>query len=234
MKKTVNKSNVSKLCHELVQLEREFFFGTEDEQRWMPEFQKEYSAIMCPPFMGKKYKRKGLLLLGINPGVAISDDLNTGDELLYTPLSLFKNSKDNIDEIYWQQFVPTFVKAKKTFPIYRQHVEPSLMAAKKELEQICYLNILQYRCNKNNYPKGKKDLDKIMPKTINSFAKPFLSLADPGMVVFLGQWVKNQIHNFWDDFPYEYVVWDREQASTERRELSRKKCLNVLENWFYE
>ena len=232
--RVVNNSNVSKLCHELVQLEREFFFGTEDEQRWMPEFQKEYSAIMCPPFMGKKYKRKGLLLLGINPGVAKSDNLNAGDELLYTTLSLFKNNKDNIDEIYWQQFVPAFVKAKKTFPIYRQHVEPSLMAAKKELEQICYLNILQYRCNKNNYPKGKKDLDKIMPKAINSFAKPFLSLADPGMVVFLGQWVKNQIHNFWDDFPYEYVVWDREQASTERRELSRKKCLNVLEEWFYE
>ena len=33
----------------------------------------------------------------------------------------------------------------------------------------------------------------LMPKTINNFAKPFLSLADPGMVVFLGQWVKNQI-----------------------------------------
>jgi hypothetical protein len=230
----VNKNRVSGLCHELVQLEREFFFGTEDEQRWMPEFQKEYSAIMCPPFMGEKYNRKGLLLLGINPGVGKSNNLNQGDELLYTPLSLFKDSEDNIDEIYWQKFVPAFVKAKKTFPIYSQHVEPSLLAAKKELEQICYLNILQYRCNKNNYPKGKKDLDKIMPKTINNFAKPFLSLADPGMVVFLGQWVKNQIYNYWDDFPYEHVVWDREQASTERRELSRKKCLNVLEEWFDE
>ena len=73
-----------------------------------------------------------------------------------------------------------------------------------------------------------------MPKTINNFAKPFLGLADPGMVVFLGQWVKNQIYNYWDDFPYEHVVWDREQASTERRELSRKKCLNVLEEWFDE
>lgn len=230
----MNKNSVAKLCHELVQLERAFFFGREDEQKWKPEFQEEYSSIMCPPFMGKKYKKRGLLLLGINPGVGKSNNLNKGDKLLYAPLKMFKESKDNIEEIYWKDFIPAFMKAKKTFPIYRQHLEPSLLASKKELEQICYLNILQYRCNKNSYPKSKKDLDKIMPKTINNFTKPFLSLADPGMVVFLGQWVKNQISNYWDDFPYEHVVWDREQASTERREQSRKKCLNALKEWVHE
>lgn len=108
----MNKNRVSGLCHELVQLEREFFFGTEDEQRWMPEFQKEYSAIMCPPFMGEKYKRKGLLLLGINPGVGKSNNLNQGDELALKAGYEFNiNKKDPL--AYCRKILMTYIYLSK-------------------------------------------------------------------------------------------------------------------------
>lgn len=228
----MNKKEAAKLCHELVNLEREVFFGEEDEDKWMPEFQIDYSRIMCPPFMGRNYKKNGLLLLGINPGVSKSDKMNEGDKILCSPLQLFKTTKTNIQEIYWEEFVPAFIKAKKTFPIYKQHTEPSLIAANHSLEDICYLNVLQYRCKRNNYPKSKKDINKIISPSIDKFLKPFLKFANPSMVVCLGKWVDDRLNNLWVDFPYEKVVWDREQAATERRKRSREKCLSTLQDRF--
>jgi hypothetical protein len=58
----------AKLFHNLVQKERQVFFGEDDESSWMPKFQKNDAKTMCPPFMGEHYKPGGLIIMPINPG----------------------------------------------------------------------------------------------------------------------------------------------------------------------
>jgi hypothetical protein len=238
------KKEIANLSHSLVQLERAEFFGHEDKNRWMPEYQKKDASVMCPPYVGPKYEKGGLIILCINPGggTAKSGTRNEGDQILYPVITEFKNTTTNVEEMYWKTFIPIFREAKTKWDIYRQ-MHPVLEAAKfstsqEELsDRICYFNFLQYRTKENKYPsKNGPDAKKIIPLTVKKFVKPLIKFLAPSLVVCFGKRVDEYIKHHYPIFPSRRVVWDRSHASKtpaawEKVQRDREDCLKKIELW---
>lgn len=222
----------AELFHKHVQIERFEFFGNDDLVKWLPEFQQNDAKCMCPPFMGKNYKRGGLIIIPINPGGGneTNNVRNYGDSFLYPTIHEFKGLSSNIAEFYWQTFVPNFKDAKMSYPIYQKMMD-ILNASQTTLDEICYFNFLPYRGKANNYPKSKRDMSQVVPKCRERFVKPILKFLKPSLVVSFGKQVDTYIHEFWDDFEYEKVSWNRERAPRPPVLKERELCIKRLKEW---
>ena len=226
------QTQAAELFHKLVKLEREEFFGNDDLVKWLPEFQVDDAKCMCPPFVGKNYQKGGLVILPINPGGGNegNDVRNKGDSILYPVCHQFKSLENNIAEYYWKSFVPTFINAKMSYPIYLKMTD-ILQSSQTTLDDICYFNFLPYRGKSNKYPKTKRDMSHIVPKCREKFVEPVLHFLRPSLVVCFGKKVDTYIKEYWGNFQYERVSWNRARADKEsvlkERELSKK----VLRDW---
>ena len=226
------QKEVAELFHHFVQIERKEFFGNNDLVKWLPEFQIDDAKCMCPPFMGKNYKRGGLIILPINPGGGNekNDVRNYGDSILYPVCHNFKSLENNIAEYYWESFVPTFINAKMSYPIYSK-ITDILQCSQTTLDDICYFNFLPYRGKSNKYPATKKEILDIVPKCREIFVEPLLDFLRPSLVVAFGKQVDTYIIECWRNFPFEKVSWNRARVETElvlkEREFSKK----VLRDW---
>ena len=222
----------AELFHNYVQIEREEFFGNDDLIKWLPEFQLDDAKCMCPPFMGKKYKRGGLIILPINPGGGNekNDVRDDGDSILYPVCHEFKSLEKNIAEYYWESFVPTFINAMMSYPIY-QKMTDILKSSQSTLDDICYFNFLPYRGKSNKYPASKKDMLDIVPKCRDKFVEPVLDFLKPSLVISFGKQVDTYIREYWGNFQFEKVSWNRARVETEsvlkENELSKK----TLRDW---
>ena len=222
----------AKLFHQQVQQERIEFFGDDDLVKWMPDFQKEDARCMCPPFMGKNYKKGGLVIIPINPGGGneTSNKRNYGDSFLYPILHEFKGLQSDVVDFYWDTFVPKYKNAKMSYPIYQKMLD-ILNASKTTLDDICYFNFLPYRGKANKYPKSKRDMSYIIPKCRKKFIEPVLNFLQPSLVVTFGKQVDVYINQFWHGFNYEIVSWNRERAPRPSVLKERAKSLRKLEEW---
>ncbi len=226
------QKEAAEFFHKCVQIERTEFFGHQDLIKWLPEFQQHDAKCMCPPFMGKNYKRGGLIIIPINPGGGNESNeiRNYGDSFLYPTIHEFKDLRNNVVEYYWKTFVPKFKEAKMSYPIYQKMLD-ILNASQTTLDEICYFNFLPYRGRGNNYPKSKKDMSQIIPKCRDNFVEPILEFLKPSLVVSFGKQVDTYIQEFWDDFKYEKVSWNRERAPRPSVLEERKLCIKRLEDW---
>ena len=226
------QKQAAELFYKLVKLERKEFFGNDDLFKWLPEFQVDDAKCMCPPFLGKNYKKGGLVILPINPGGGNEKDdaRNYGDSILYPVCHKFKSLENNIAEYYWDSFVPTFIEAKMSYSIYQKMFDV-LQTSQTTLDDICYFNFLPYRGKSNKYPATKKDMLDIIPKCREKFVEPVLDFLRPSLVISFGKQVDTYIREYWGNFQHEKVSWNRARAETEsvlkERELSKK----VLRDW---
>jgi len=223
------------LFHQQVQQERIEFFGDDDLVKWLPEFQRDDARCMCPPFMGKNYKKGGLIIIPINPGGGneTSNIRNYGDSFLYPILHEFKGLQSYVVDFYWETFVPKFKDAKMSYPIYQKMLD-ILNASETTLDDICYFNFLPYRGKANNYPKSKRDMSYIIPKCREKFVKPVLDFLQPSLVVTFGKQVDIYINEFWHDFHNEKISWNRERAPRPSVLQERAESLRRLEKWSLE
>ena len=226
------KHEIAKLSNQLVQLERQEFFGNNDEEKWLPFFQSKDASVMCPPYVGKNYKEGGLVIIPINPGGGneTSEQRNYGDSILYPILHEFKGTRNNFDKYYWDTLVPAFRKAKPTWKIYKD-MFPILNATKCNLDNIAYFNFLPFRGRYNKYPTTQSDMNFIIPNSINKFVKPTLNLLKPSLIVTFGKQVDTYIHRYWEKFNYETISWNRARAATESVLRERQQSLEKLNNW---
>ena len=187
---------------------------------------------MCPPFVGKNYRKGGLAVIPINPGGgnATSDIRNKGDNVLYPVLHQFKALTAGVEEFYWNEFVPKFKIAKISFPIYRK-MEDILEASETSLDDICYFNFLPYRGKDNAYPQTKSAMSKIIPNCIDKFVQPALQTLQPSLVVTFGKQVDTYIKDYWKNFPYETVSWNRARALTPDVRAERENSVEQLRKW---
>ncbi len=225
------------LFHSLVQIERHEFLGVRDKELYLPKFQACDSHLMCPPFMGRNYKKGGLVVLAINPGGGNhkSEARVYGDGILYPIVEKFKSVEGQPSICYWEEFVPVFKEAKKSYPIY-QTLLHILNASKSDLDDICYLNFLPYRVRNDKYPTTKGLMREVIPQCINKFVEPSLRIFEPSVVLSFGKQVDKYIDQFWVDFPYYRVPWDRSRASKTlegRAQVSeaREKSKELLTSW---
>lgn len=227
------RSKIATLSHQLVQLERDEFFGADDHHKWMPLFQKDNASVMCPPYVGKSYKKGGLLLMPINPGggTATSEDEDDGDKLVYPLIHEFKSIKQDVYNFYWDKFIPAFEEAKPKWRIYKQ-MKPILEASECDLGNICYFNFLPYKVKNDKYPgTNKTDMDLIMPKCRDLFLRPLIALLSPSIIVNFGKQVDTYRSNYWQDLSIESVTWNRARALIPEVKKERKRALKLLRTW---
>jgi len=219
---------ISTLSHSLVNLEREVFFGKDDN--WLPETQIEDAKTMCPPYVGKEYKKGGIIIIPINPGSGSARGIRSyGDEILYPVIKNFKKSTEEIYKKYWDEFIPTFKRAKVTFKIYDQ-MQDILNASKSNLDNIAYFNFIQYRCKNNEYPIHNYQTKDIIPKTINRFVNPLLKLLAPSLIICFGKQVDKYINKYWKEFPYKRVVWDRNHVVNDFVFKNHQETLKIIKS----
>ena len=225
-------SKIATLSHQLVQLQRDEFFGSDDHHKWMPLFQKDNASVMCPPYVGKSYKKGGLLLMPINPGggTATSEDKNDGDELVYPLIHEFKSIKKDVCTYYWEKFIPTYKEAKPKWRIYKQ-MKPILEASECDLNNICNFNFLPYKVRDDKYPTTLADMDLIMPKCRDLFLKSLIALLSPSIIVNFGKQVDKYRSYYWQDLSIESVTWSRARAPTAEVKKERKRALKLLRTW---
>ena len=226
------KHEIALLSNQLVQLERQEFFGDSDEEKWLPFFQAKDASVMCPPYVGKNYKEGGLVIIPINPGGGneTSEKRNYGDSVLYPILHEFKSARNNFDKYYWDILVPAFRKAKPTWKIYKDML-PILRATKSDLDNIAYFNFLPYRGRGNKFPESQFDMDRIIPNAINKFVEPTLKLLKPSLVVTFGKQVGKYISRYWNGFDYQTICWNRARVAAESVLRERQQSLEKLNNW---
>lgn len=229
------KNASATLFHELVQLERSRFFGEKDVDLWMPKFQTDDARTMCPPFMGKNYKPGGLIIIPINPGGGngTSEQRNYGDSFLYPIIHEFKSLEFEVGRFYWETFVPNFKKAKMSYSIYNKMLD-ILEASETTLDDICYFNFLPYRVIGNRYPASKSDMSEIIPRCRENFVEPLLTHLRPSIVVTFGKQVDVYIREYWDDFEFNVVSWNRARAPTRSVMKEREISLERLRRWAEE
>tara|TARA_Y100000590_G_scaffold364361_1_gene422721 strand:+ start:109 stop:822 length:714 start_codon:yes stop_codon:yes gene_type:complete len=225
-------SKIATLSHQLVQLERDKFFGSDDHYKWMPLFQKDNASVMCPPYVGKSYKKGGLLLMPINPGggTATSEDKNDGDDLVYPLIHEFKSIKKDVCNYYWEKFIPIYKEAKPKWRIYKQ-MKPILEASECDLDNICNFNFLPYKVRDDEYPTTLADMDLIMPKCRDLFLKSLIALLSPSIIVNFGKQVDKYRSNYWQDLSIESITWNRARAPTPEVKKERKRALKQLRIW---
>ena len=226
------KLKIALASHNIIKANRSTFFGAEDFNIWMPEYQQDDCKVMCPPFVGNNYKKGGMILVGINPGGGkFKSEVKTiNDRKLYEKIHTFHQIDTLIEQYYWEEFIPTFLEIKPKLTIFSQHIKLILNCANFSLNDVSYFNILPYRCRNDKYPRAKKDLH-IIHKSIKYFFNPLVNLLEPSIIVYLGKKAFEYINDFDHSKQINNTIWDREQAKTDRREQSRNICATKIKNW---
>ena len=226
------KNIIAKEFHNFVRLERDIFFEKHDDINWLPKYQADDAKIMCPPFVGENYKQGGLVIIPINPGggnekTNIRSDIGN---LIYPSLYEFKDLNQNIENYYWEVFVPKFKEATIAYPIYKQ-MSDIFKYSETTLDDVAFFNFLPYRGKDNKYPIKKIEMDSIIPACIKYFVKPALDIIKPSLVVTFGTQVDIYIENYWKNFEYQKVSWNRSRAPTPFVIKQREATLIHLTNW---
>jgi hypothetical protein len=74
-------------------------------------------------------------------------------------------------------------------------------------------------------------MDSIIPACIKYFVKPALDIIKPSLVVTFGTQVDIYIENYWKNFEYKKVSWNRSRAPTPFVIKQREATLMHLTNW---
>ena len=195
-------------------------------------FQSDDASVMCPPYVGKNYKQGGLIIMPINPGGGneTSEIRDIGDNIIFPVLHEYKKINKNVEEYYWNVFVPTFRKAKPTWKIYKDML-PVLTASNCSLDNISYFNFVPYRGRNNRYPNRVFEMNEIIPKTIDKFVKPILNLLQTSLIINFGKQVDTYIDRYWNKFSYQTVSWNRARALNTNVINDREESIRLIKEW---
>lgn len=150
---------------------------------------------MFAGFVGKNYQPdKDILIIGINPGGGSDKYMRTKekeDEIFYRPLRDFKSTDPRVAKAIltaFEKINDTFLHVVKKWNL-RNILDPTLNAAKTDINSIAYINVVPYRTRE----------DKLPPSQARSYSwtrivEPSLDILRPNVVITLGKKAHNVIH----------------------------------------
>ncbi|NLE24798.1 MAG: hypothetical protein GX625_05555 [Clostridiaceae bacterium] len=171
-----------------------------------------------PGYIGSKYQRTRLLLIGQNPGICPPPMIVEDTKYMRALLDLAKYpTQDNYQTLYGilLNFIPSW-------PVQRNHFP--LQALGLGLEDIAYCNVI--RCRTENNKKPNKNLTQ---NCIEEHLLSFIDLVDPSVIVFIGKWAHDQISPFLKSkcIPMTFMNRDR-SLSREKRAANRKAVIGMV------
>jgi hypothetical protein len=157
-------------------------------------------------YVGQRYARKRVLLLGINPGNG-PDNLNrSAVDARMIPI-LVRFAQDPSPE-HFLQAQRAYEAECKTWPIWRRHCAEITGAGKLALDEIAYSNCLPWRTDS----QSKFD-DHVAERAASLYARPLIEELQPSAVICVGKRASSIVRMAGEALP-PVIVWNRAQAAT--------------------
>ena len=186
------RSEICKLWHDSVQIEREVIFGPHDA-KYRPLHMADDANTMFAGFVGHRYRSgAGILLLAINPGGG-GDAYRSRtevDEQFYPLLKAFKRATPEHALGAFERVNETFAEIVRRWNVWKI-IEPTLEAAGIALDEAAYMNLVPYRTRADKMPPVAA-----RRTAVKRIVEPTIDLLAPRAIVALGK-KAGTIQDFW-------------------------------------
>jgi hypothetical protein len=129
-------------------------------------------------FVGANYPSKGVLLLGINPGIGPRDRRSEDDERMMPHL---KNFRQNPTEQNFENAMQSYAAVCEGFGFWA-HCRNAMDSAHLSKDDIAYSNCLPWRTE-----SGTKFSEQVAERTADLYVRPLIDELQPRLVVALGK-----------------------------------------------
>jgi hypothetical protein len=155
-----------------------------------------------PGFVGSKYRRGGLLLIGQNPGNdrVPHGTLSPADQEQYDLLTnLLGCSDDQAPQAFNALMTGLSESIMSKWVIYKNVVKPLLDGLDLCLERVAYTNLMKYHTTGSQLPKG-------LFRKAWATTERQLDLLAPGVIVCLGYGTASKFHSFYTGDARSYRI----------------------------
>ena len=176
-----DRSEIANHFHRLSQITRTQIFGERDQR---PKHLPADAATMFAGYVGKRFNAEtGLLVFGINPGGGRDayQHRTPEDEIFVPLLTAFKHASPSEIESAFEQINEAFVPIVQGWNLWRI-LEPTLIAAGKQLDEIAYMNIVPYRTRNDVEPPAHAK-----EEAWSLVIRPTLQVLRPAALIALGR-----------------------------------------------
>lgn len=137
---------LAELWHDILRSDAAELFGAEAERLLIRHSGDE---VAQPGYVGKHYRRGGLVFIGMNPGGG-RDGLGPADRLQYEALRRLTDATDRKVLQRFDDLIDVLAKIMPTWKIVMNFVAPVLQSTNGAFDDTAYLNILKWRTAKSS------------------------------------------------------------------------------------
>jgi len=102
-------------------------------------------SLPQPGYVGLEYERKGILLIGMNPGGKNSSEISSNDEEQYFILKQIRSSSRGATLESFDRLNEALSRTMPTWKLFNNYVRRHLDQCDTELVSVAYLNLLKWR-----------------------------------------------------------------------------------------
>lgn len=172
-----------------------------------------------PGYIGSKYLKSRILLIGQNPGV--SPDYRQGPDKEYS--SLLVALRDNPTTDNYSELNAFLSHDIQTWPVHGSYFP--LSESGLTLDDIAYFNLVRCRTEENSAP-GKL----LVQNCVQNHACSWINELDPRVIVCIGKWAYGNLPQDVHDKYHERVTYMNRMRSlsTEERAQNRSEVTNLV------
>jgi hypothetical protein len=162
----------------------------------------EMDKVPQPGFVGSKYRRGGLLLIGQNPGNdrVANGKLSLADQEQYDLLTILSGcTEDHVPQAFNALMGALGKSVMPKWIIFKNVVKPLLDSLDLSLENVAYTNLMKYHTSGSQLPVC------LFRKAWTTTERQ-LDLLAPGVIVCLGYGTASKFHSFYTGDARSYRI----------------------------
>jgi hypothetical protein len=171
-------------------------------------------------YVGSRYLKSKVLILGINPGNGRSNDARTpGDETLMPPHQQFAADPSPMN---FKAATEAYKAECQKWHVWKRHCAEIIGAGGLSLDEIAYSNCLPWRTDSES-----SFSDTVAKKAAKLYAFPIIDELQPILVIALGKRAAAILKSVHRELP-PLIVWNRAQAATPNVKQDRAKTADAI------
>jgi hypothetical protein len=177
------RAEFAELWHSILNSDPKSLFGPDAA---LLRHHKEDDWIAQPGYVGKKYKRGGLLFVGMNPGGTTIGEVSKDDQKQLALLTALRESSQRNRLAAFEELTSELSRSMKRWAIY-QAVERILESLDMSFSEVAYINLVKWRT------KEERVSSRLLRKSWYAHAAPQIKLLQPGGTISLGVTTAKQL-----------------------------------------
>ncbi len=215
-----------KTAKAVLRLGREAFFGTATADLPTGRSTILQQDDLTPQFgyVGERYAKTRVLVLGINPGNGPFDDVRTPEDEMMMPAQ--RRFAAQPSPRIFEAATTEYKTQCQHWHVWTRHCAEIVGAGKLGLEDIAYSNRLPWRTASQS-----KFSDFVAEKTIQLYVLPLIEELKPKLIIALGKRVSQILQMVPGPLP-QVIIWNRARAATaavrQQRAASAERIFQAL------